>query len=273
MRFAAFVATLLMFAACSASTGGPAPNSTPAAAGDSPAVATAAFDASGADDALEWSIFVPEAAMAIPRLGPGLVAEAQAAVADYRAQAEESRANPATPFQTWLLDLEWSTAFQNAAVLSLEGRRTEFSGGAHPVTGYDSLLWDQATLRRLTLADLFANRRDRGPALSAVSDAALEAYRVEAARKSATGEADEYWDVNAREVLQPTAGSFENFVLVASDATGRAAGVELLYGPYVLGPYVEGDYRLFISADVLVPHLASRFRDLFGGAPAAPADS
>jgi hypothetical protein len=264
MRLAVSFGALIALAACTATDGGPAPDATPPTPEPetSAAPAVTAHEAEGADEVLEWSVFVPRAAMAIPRLGPGLVAEAEAAVADYRAQAADARDNPATPFQTWTLDLEWSVAFENDLVLSLEGRRDEYSGGAHPVSGYDSALWDRSTQRRLTLADLFADRRDRGPGLTAVSDAAFEAYRAEVARKTG-GEPDEYWEVNAIEVLQPTDEAFEHFVLVPSDQPGKAAAVELLFGPYILGAYAEGDYRLRIPAEVFAPYLAGRFDGLF----------
>ena len=59
----------------------------------------------------------------------------------------------------------------------------------------------------------------------------------------------------------------ETFVFVPSWDGGKIAGLTFVYGPYQLGSYAEGDYRLFVPEFVFAEFLTPEFQPLFGGEP------
>ena len=53
-------------------------------------------------------------------------------------------------------------------------------------------------------------------------------------------------------------------------ATGKAAGLTFLIGPYTVGPYVEGAYEIALPASSFRSLLAVAYADEFGGRAVLP---
>jgi len=218
-------------------------------------------------EVLAAGVDIAAVVVGLPGVGERLVASADAQVDDLAQRAAAFRRENPDYFHQWTLDINWSVAFENAEALSLMGATSSYEGGAHGMWGFETLLWDKTAQRELSFADMFADPRRNGAAMTAVSEAAFAAWaEASPAVDTDVSLIDERTLQDARDVLAPNAGSFETFLLIPNTAgDGRAAGVLLLYPPYELGPYSDGDYRLFIPAGVLTPHLRPEWAARFGG--------
>jgi len=54
--------------------------------------------------------------------------------------------------------------------------------------------------------------------------------------------------------------------LARSTAHDKSAGLTVFFSPYAVGPYVEGDYIVFVPWTAFKTHLSQRGARLFGGA-------
>jgi hypothetical protein len=218
-----------------------------------------------ASEELALSIRIPAVARALPGVGDRLLADAEAEAAGVaRRAAERRRENPAL-FRASELWVEWTLAYDGPGALSLLGETFLDEGGANPLEARTSVLYDRDLGREVGFADLFADPRPNGPAMTAVSEAAFEVWS--GGRNLAL--IDERTLVDVREALRPRAASFEPFVLLPDARNAdRIAGVSLIYPEGVLGPRSDGERRLTIPAAVLAPHLAPAWAARFVEPPA-----
>lgn len=249
---ATLVLSFLALAAC-ASDG-------PAEAPPEPAAPAGPYERQTTTEDLTVRILIPEAARALPVVGDRMIAEAESQAAEIaRRAAERRRESAGRGFTPSELIVSWSVAWRDDDAISLLRRTRIFEGGFSTEESRGSLLYDAATGRELAFADLFADARTGGPALTAVSDAAFASW-VEVS-PSVQGRSltlvDERTLLDARESLRPRVSSFQTFVLTpASRDPRRIGGVELLYPAGLLGPQTDGPFTLFVPADALAPHLA-----------------
>lgn len=187
------------------------------------------------------------------------------------AQGELTEAGADTDRPKYQKTVTITTAAETAKLLSLKRTDFDYSGGAHPNTLTDGLLWDKALKRRVGVADLFA----RGADLTVLDQALCSAINA-AKRARSPGSAGVSLD--SKEFSCPRAAATP-FVLTPGDAPGKAAGLTFLIGPYQVGPYVEGAYEIAIPATVFRSLLATPYASEFGGrltragdvTPSAPA--
>lgn len=148
-------------------------------------------------------------------------------------------------------------AAETGKLFSLKRTAFDYSGGAHPNTLSSGILWDKALKRTIGLADLFR----KGADLTAVDQALCSALNT-AKRARAPSEASITFD--SKPFSCPRAATTA-FVLAPGDATGKAAGLTFLIGPYQAGPYSEGGYEIAIPATVFRSLLATAYAGEFGG--------
>jgi len=257
-------------AACSSGDAGSSPAPTPPSVAPQ---APQAYETHVDTSVLKADVDILALATGLPSVGDRLVATADDLVSDFARRAGASQRENPGYFQRWTLDVHWAPSLGSAEVLSLMGLTQSYEGGAHGTRDYASVLWDKSAGREVSFADMFADPRRNRAAMTAVSDAAFAAWaEASPAVDADLSLIDERTLQDAREVLAPDARSFDTFVLIPNTVgDGRAAGVMLLYGPDVLGPFGDGDYRLFIPAEVLIPHLKPEWARRFGGGVAASA--
>lgn len=78
----------------------------------------------------------------------------------------------------------WTVAGTTAALLSLSATLAEFTGGAHPNSGFEALLWDRAARKPLAFPALLA---DRAAGLAAIAARFCPALDAERARRRGAG--------------------------------------------------------------------------------------
>ncbi|RZJ05398.1 MAG: DUF3298 domain-containing protein [Brevundimonas sp.] len=176
------------------------------------------------------------------------------------AQGELTEAGADTDRPKYEKTITISVAAETGKLFSLKRVDFDYSGGAHPNTLTDGLLWDKALKRRVALADLFGKGTDLtvlDQALCTAINAAKRARVPDGAVVTLGGGGDKTFSC-------PRAADTP-FVLTAGDTPGKAAGLTFLIGPYQVGPYVEGGYEIAIPATVFRSLLAVAYSSEFGG--------
>ena len=173
------------------------------------------------------------------------------------AQGELTEAGADTDRPKYEKSVTFSAAAETAKLFSLKRVDFDYSGGAHPNTLAEGLLWDKALKRRIGLADLFGKGADLGVLDQALCSAINTAKRARVPDGASV-------TLGGKDFSCPRAIDTP-FVLTAGDTPGKAAGLTFLVGPYQVGPYVEGAYEIAIPAAVFRSLLAVAYSGEFGG--------
>lgn len=178
---------------------------------------------------------------------------------DGAAAAHAEDTSDTTPYAK---NVNWTQAADTAKLLSLREETFEFTGGAHPNTSLQALLWDKSLKRPLQPQALFKPGADTSRLDTALCGAltGMKKQRLGAAFTAAGG--DEWrcphWNDSA-------------FVLAPSTTAGKAGGLTFLFAPCSVGSCVEGPYEVTVPLAAFQRELASAYVDEFAGAPAKPA--
>lgn len=173
------------------------------------------------------------------------------------AQGELTEAGADTDRPKYEKAIAITVAAETAKLLSLKRVDFDYSGGAHPNTLTDGLLWDKALKRRVGIADLFG----KGVDLTILDEALCSA--VNAAKRARVPDGASV-TLGGKDFSCPRAVD-THFVLTPGDTPGKAAGLTFLIGPYQVGPYAEGAYEIAVPAAVFRSLLAVAYSSEFGG--------
>ncbi|MDO8980201.1 MAG: DUF3298 domain-containing protein [Afipia sp.] len=140
--------------------------------------------------------------------------------------------------------------------------RTEYAytGGAHPNTDLNTILWDNTANKRISIRPFFKELTDNGPALKAVVKAIIVSLKAEKKERDTDSPGDE-WARN----LEPKLLKIGAAELAPSNETGKSSGLIFNYSPYAVGAYAEGAYEAFVPWPVLKPYLSLEGEAIFGG--------
>ena len=193
-----------------------------------------AFDQKG--DLVEFNYAWPAEASRHPALVRQLRRDLETAFNATAAAAEADRASATAagrPYRSHSFSRRWATAGQSSRLLSLEGRTSTYSGGAHPNHGSEALLWDRRVGREVSLATLLASPQSLTTILRPAYCRALDAER--ARRRGAVGPAG---------ALFTDCPRLDQVTLLPADRdrNGRFETLRWIADPYVAGPYSEGFY-------------------------------
>ena len=173
------------------------------------------------------------------------------------AQGELTEAGADTDRPKYQKTITITVAAETAKLLSLKRVDFDYSGGAHPNTLTDGLLWDKALKRRVGLADLFG----KGADLTILDQALCSA--INAAKRARVPDSAGV-TLDGKDFSCPRAADTP-FVLTPGAAPGKAAGLTFLIGPYQVGPYVEGAYEVNLPNTVFRSILTVAYAGEFGG--------
>ena len=174
------------------------------------------------------------------------------------AQGELTEAGAETDRPKYEKTITITVAAETAKLFSLKRVDFDYSGGAHPNTLTDGLLWDKALKRRIGVADLFG----KGADLTILDQALCSA--INAAKRARVPDSAGVTLGGGKTFSCPRAADTP-FVLTAGDTPGKAGGLTFLIGPYQVGPYVEGAYEIAIPASVFRSLLVVAYSSEFGG--------
>jgi hypothetical protein len=132
--------------------------------------------------------------------------------------------------------------------------------GAHPNRTVDTILWDKAEAKRISIRPFFAEIIDNGPTMTAIRTAVIASLREEK-KARVSGETDDWWSKG----LEPKLIGIGAVTLAPSTEAGKSSGLTFHYPPYAVGSYAEGDYVAFVPWETLKPYLSPEGQRIFGG--------
>ena len=192
-------------------------------------------------DLLEFSYGWPAEAAAIPKLVTRLDGEMAKLRTEAIETAKEDQAGRTSdyPFNGHYLSKVWKTYGNGRRLLSLGAEVSSFTGGAHPNSNYDSLLWDREADAPITVASLFTDRARAFEIMSETYCTLLDRERAER-REEQLPLKGEGWMVECPPIAEQ--------VIVPLDRDDRVfESLLVLIGPYGAGPYAEGSYEVEIE--------------------------
>jgi hypothetical protein len=136
------------------------------------------------------------------------------------------------------------------------------SGGAHPNTDVNTILWDTSQNKRISIRPFFTETADNGPTMTAVRKAVIASLNVEKKTRDTSDTATEEWYKG----VEPKLLKIGAVTLAPSTEAGKSSGLTFHYPPYAVGPYVEGEYVAFVPWETLKPFLTPEGAKIFGGA-------
>ncbi len=240
------LAGALMLAGCSDKEPTPAqkaaaaavPGAPPGGAADVAAKSAPASNVQERNGLIEFAYGYPRDAAAIPQLAAWLDGDRGAKRDALIAAAQRDRAaaekagfpyHPHSHLQTW------QRVTSTPRFLSLSSEIQTYSGGAHGMTGFETLLWDRNRARRLKPLDLFASGEAFDAAIGDQFCAGIK--RAKAARGIVRQQAP---DGSFGTCPPPSA---QTVWLGSSD--GRYLDrMTIAISPYEVGPFAEGVYKI-----------------------------
>lgn len=210
------------------------------------------------------SLTLPEAIAAYPDLHAAIYGEEVRGLREFLEGAQSdhteftSEEGGLPPYEQAIV---YEAAGESARLFSLSETISEYTGGAHGMQAFSGVLWDKTTDRRIQPAALFRQGADLSALDRALCGAINEARTDLTGQASAltVGDDDAAWAC-PRAIETP-------FVLAASTTGGRAGGLEFLIGPYQVGPYAEGSYRIVVPQAAFRGLLNQAYAGEFAGAP------
>ncbi|MBS0536938.1 MAG: DUF3298 domain-containing protein [Proteobacteria bacterium] len=139
-----------------------------------------------------------------------------------------------------------------------------YEGGAHPNHVVDTLLWNAQAQRFMNIKPFFKEMADNGPTLTRLAQlirAALAAEKKARDVEVADPDTDQ-WLTNVKPKITDIGG----IALAPSTEAGKSAGLIVYFSPYAVGPYVEGEYVVYVPYAAFAATLSPQGTALFGGA-------
>lgn len=164
-------------------------------------------------------------------------------------------------WRRWSLERSYDTRSVVAGRYVSVGRSDYTNtGGAHPNTDINTIIWDNTVKKRISIRPFFKETADNGPTLKAILEAIVVSLRAE------KKERDTYTtDADIRNYLEPKLLKIGAVTFAPSTEAGKSSGLMFDYPPYAVGAYVEGPYDAFVPWDVLKPYLSAEGTAVFGG--------
>jgi len=222
-------------------------------------------DAIVRNKAFEGRVYLDDKVKADPALAADSLAEGRKWIDKSAAEAERERRQDPQLFRdrAWTYERRYNfrSLVDDRYVSLVRGDYME-TGGAHPNSDVNTILWDRTTAKRISIRPFFNETADNGPTMKAMLKAVIGALNAEKKKRDASATATAEW----YKELQPTLLRIGAVTLAPSTAAGRSSGLTFHYPPYAVGPYAEGEYVAFVPWEALKPYLSAEGTKIFGGA-------
>jgi hypothetical protein len=234
-----------------------------------PAFATP--DAAIKSKSFDGSVFLDNKIKTDAALSADCLAEGRRWIKKNAADAAASRQEDPVLFR----DGGWSFERKYTVRSSVDGRyvsivRSDYmnTGGAHPNSDVDTILWDATAKRRISIRPFFIETADNGPTMTAMRNGVIASLNIEKKKRDATETATAGWYKG----LEPKLLKIGAVTLAPSTEAGKSSGLTFHYPPYAVGPYAEGQYVAFVPWGTLKSYLTPEGARIFGGARPAGDD-
>ncbi len=133
--------------------------------------------------------------------------------------------------------------------------------GAHPNSDVNTILWDKAEGKRISIRPFFTETADNGPTMKAVVKAVIASLKAEKKKRDTSETATDEWFKS----VEPKLLKIGAVTLAPSTEAGKSSGLTFHYPPYAVGPYAEGEYVAFVPWETLKPYLTQEGARIFAG--------
>lgn len=150
-----------------------------------------------------------------------------------------------------------------------------FTGGAHPNSYLDTILWDSDARRRMNIRPFFRETADNGPTMTTLARLARiavaaeklerEAINVDVPKEKLSPERLAELDRFIADGIKPSLLKIGPISLAPSTEAGKSSGLTFHYSPYAVGAYAEGPYTVFVPWTALQSYLSQEGAAIFGG--------
>jgi hypothetical protein len=217
-----------------------------------------------------------------PALVTDLMAEGRRFVAKTRAEADEEYKSDQGFFRGGRrYTYERGYAFRSLVgnrYLSIVRDDGTYTGGAHPNSRLDTILWDRAQKKRISVRPFFNETADNGPTMTALATLVRRAVTIErqerregplneSERKEFLARLDETIakDEQLKETIQPSLLKLGPISLAPSTTPGKSSGLTFHFSPYDVDAYAAGPYTVFVPWTDLKPFLSAEGAAIFAG--------
>src|SRR5262245_12342723 len=206
-------------------------------------------------------------------------------LAEGKRWAERSRAEAAKAFrdepqffrdgQRWTFERSYELRSVVGRYISVLREDGTYTGGAHPNSNMDAILWDSDTRKRINIRPFFRETADNGPTMTALAELARVAVAAEKLSRDAINV-----DIPKEKLSPARLAALDQFIvdgikpsllkigpisLAPSTEAGKSAGLTFHYSPYAVGAYAEGPYTVFVPWTEFRSHLSQLGTTIFGG--------
>jgi hypothetical protein len=233
--------------------------------------ASAAFAAEPKPDAaiknktVDASVLLDDRIKADPALSADCLAEGRKWIDKNATEASASRKQDLVMFRNgaWTFERKYTTrSAVGGQYVSIVRSDYMDTGGAHPNSDVNTILWDSSANKRISIRPFFTETADNGPTLKAMLKGVVASLNIEKKKRDAGDTATAEWYKD----LEPKLLKIGAVTLAPSTETGKSSGLTFHYPPYAVGPYAEGEYVAFVPWETLKPYLTPEGAKIFGGA-------
>ncbi len=215
--------------------------------------------------AIEASVSLDARIKADAALAANCLAEGKAWAEKNRADADKERRQDPQMFRSgaWSMERSYDTrSVVDGRYVSIVRSDYTNTGGAHPNSDVNTILWDSAAKKRISIRPFFTETADGGATMKAMVKAVLASLTAEKKRRDANETATSDWFKS----VEPKLLRIGAVTLAPSTVPSKSSGLTFHYPPYAVGPYAEGEYVAFVPWETLKPYLTPEGSKIFGGA-------
>ncbi|GMN03223.1 PdaC/SigV domain-containing protein [Erythrobacter sp. MTPC3] len=161
--------------------------------------------------------------------------------------------------RTATYEAEWSVVADTDRFLSLSSSIYTYTGGAHGNFGRGSIIWDREAGRSIDPVQFFTSPAALDDAIGDRACAMLNKEREERRGEPVPVVATD-WPNQCVDIA-------EAVIFLGSSSGAKFDRIGVYYGPYVAGPYAEGDYELTLPVSAaILEAVEPAYRDAFAPA-------
>lgn len=213
---------------------------------------------------IDASVLLDDKIKADPALAADCLAEGKKWMEKNAADAAASRKQDPVMFRdgAWTFERKYSVrSVVDGHYVSVVRSDYMNTGGAHPNSDINSVLWDSAAKKRISIRPFFIETADNGPTMTAMRKAVIVSLNSEKKKRDTSDTATAEWYKG----VEPKLLKIGAVTLAPSTDAGKSSGLTFHYPPYAVGPYAEGEYAAFVPWDTLKPYLTPEGTRIFGG--------
>jgi Protein of unknown function (DUF3298) len=214
---------------------------------------------------IEARVFLDDKIKADPALSADCLAEGKKWLDKNAAEAAASRKQDPQFFKDGGWDFERRYTIRSVVAdryVSILRDDYMDTHGAHPNSDVNTVLWDKAEGKRISIRPFFTETADNGPTMKAMVKTVIASLKAEKKKRDTSETATDDWFKG----VEPSLLKIGAVTLAPSTDTGKSSGLTFHYPPYAVGPYAEGEYVAYVPWEALKPYLTPEGARIFAGA-------